>query len=96
MNSIHKLLQEALLDAIFATMLLASLIAALHRADSIDNTDKAKVAGVEILQPGFNFSEKEIHQVFAFIAFLLLIGTSIVSWRLYKEHNDQAFAVQLA
>eukprot|EP00467_Chlorarachnion_reptans_P010238 CAMPEP_0114492872 /NCGR_PEP_ID=MMETSP0109-20121206/3797_1 /TAXON_ID=29199 /ORGANISM="Chlorarachnion reptans, Strain CCCM449" /LENGTH=255 /DNA_ID=CAMNT_0001669765 /DNA_START=9 /DNA_END=776 /DNA_ORIENTATION=- len=72
-------LTEAMFDAIFSLMLLASLIAALHKAESLENTNKAKVSGV-----------------FAFITFLLLVGSSIISWRLFKERSDQAFAVQLA
>jgi len=39
-------LQEAIFDTTFSVMLLAALIAALDRAQSLENTSKAKVAGV--------------------------------------------------
>jgi len=72
-------LQEAIFDTTFSVMLLAALIAALDRAQSLENTSKAKVAGV-----------------FAFITFLLLVASAIVSWRLFKEPQKRQGAVELA
>jgi len=72
-------LTEAVFDTTFSVMLLAALIAALDKAQSLDNTSKAKVAGV-----------------FAFITFLLLVASAIVSWRLFKEPQKRQGAVELA
>eukprot|EP00954_Amorphochlora_amoebiformis_P028475 1391725-Amorphochlora_amoeboformis.AAC.2 len=74
---------EAALDTLFAVLLLSALIAAINRSQSLDNTTKAKIAGV-------------IPPVFAFFAFLLLVANSIISWRLYKEPRVEPGAVELA
>mmetsp|Transcript_5336 Transcript_5336/g.7866 ORF Transcript_5336/g.7866 Transcript_5336/m.7866 type:complete len:260 (+) Transcript_5336:13-792(+) len=72
-------LMESVFDALFAFILLAALIAAINKSQSLNNTTLAKISGV-----------------FAFLTFLLLVGSSIVNWRLYKEKPKHQGAIELA
>mmetsp|Transcript_6256 Transcript_6256/g.8719 ORF Transcript_6256/g.8719 Transcript_6256/m.8719 type:complete len:259 (+) Transcript_6256:61-837(+) len=71
-------LMEALGDGVAAIILLSAMAAALERARTLDNSSKAKAAGI-----------------FAFLTFMLLMGSSIISWRLFKEAPRKSGAVEL-